>query len=176
MIIIYYVLQNWMGKEISGIIRPLPKKQMQRRNGQLADPQKELAFQWDPRKEATSSTQLAENGGVVVTIRTKNSEKVVTCTGFSRRGNKYAQLVGMLRRRGLIPIRARINSFLLDKGFVDIKADPDKECFLAGDRLILLLSGASHQVRKVIREQQKASFSGMDIPQGRKVIKKINKS
>ena len=163
-----------MGKEISGVKRIVDKKRGQRRNASNVDPQKELAMQWDPKKEVVSQTQVVENGGVVVTIKTTTSEKVFACTGFSRRGNKYSHLVTILRRKGLIPSRARINSFLLDKGFVDIRADPERECFLAGDRLILLLNGASHRIAKVSKENTKKTFFNLNIPLRKKHVKKHN--
>ena len=170
------IVLDRMGKESSGAKRLVEKKTSQRRDTQSEDAQRELAMQWDPSKGVVSRAQIVENGGVVVTIRTTTNEKVVTCNGFSKRGNKYSQLVKILRRKGFIPTRARINSFLLDKGFVDIRADPSKECFLAGDRLILLLNGASHRLTKAYDKAgiQKRYFFNLAIPCSKKQIKKHN--
>ena len=164
-----------MGKEVSGARRIIGKRRWPRRDVSSIEPQKELAIQWDPKQEVVSQTQVAENGGVVVTIKTTTSEKVVACTGFSRRGNKYSHLVKILRRKNLIPSRARINSILLDRGFVDVRADPNKECFFAGDRLILLLNGASHRIAKVSMVNIKKAFFNLNIPHKRKHIKKPNR-
>ncbi len=159
-----------MGKEISGTERPRNRRPHSSiHNAELMN---EFAVQWDPHNVLTSRSHLIENGRVLVTIRTPTSEKVVACTGFPHRGNRYSSLVKILRRKGLIPSRARVSSVLLDKGIVDVRADPQKECFLAGDKVILLLNGAMQTVARPSEDSEKEFFCNISLSPKSKAIRK----
>ncbi len=141
-----------MGKEIAGAVRSMRKRPLHHPNTGHVDAQKELALQWDSTN-SLSQSRVVENAGVLVTVLAAGKEKRVLCTGFSRRGNRYHTLIRVLRRHGVIPTGARVKALWVDKGFVNVRADPKKECFLAGDRLIVVVEA---KARPVIRKLSRA--------------------
>ena len=139
-----------MGKEITGAIRPIWKRPAGHRVPRSVDPQKELAIQWDSHNSLTQP-RVVENAGVLVTVHYAGVERRVLCTGLTRRGNRYHTLIRTLRRKGVIPAGARVKGLMIDKGFVNVGVNPKKECFLAGDRIVVVVDSKAKtgRIRKV---------------------------
>eukprot|EP00826_Nyctotherus_ovalis_P029979 TRINITY_DN2378_c0_g2_i10.p1 TRINITY_DN2378_c0_g2~~TRINITY_DN2378_c0_g2_i10.p1 ORF type:complete len:137 (-),score=29.64 TRINITY_DN2378_c0_g2_i10:47-457(-) len=121
-----------MGKEQPGITRACFKKSVSLRPS--LDLSRELSSHWNPSLSLSSAT-ITENGRILITVVAGRCVSTFLCAGFSRCGNGYVKLVCMLRSKGYIPAGARVKRLLVDKGFVNVRAEWN-EVFSAGERII----------------------------------------
>ena len=127
-----------MGKEIIGIIRPIPDTDSL---GQIVPYEiliKEATIHWDHHNLATRN-QVAWSGSIFITILLGSIRKYVICSGISQSGNRYSTLMRMLRKKGIIPAGNRVKRIMIDKGYANINTDKNNE-FFSGDKLILVVS------------------------------------
>ena len=54
--------------------------------------------------------------------------------------NKFPFLIFSLKKKGLIPNGTKVKEVMIDKDFINVKANIKKDCFFAGDRIILIIS------------------------------------
>lgn len=128
-----------MGKELEGAARTSLKRALTFRAGQNDNLRKELDAQWTPRNVSTTP-KILENGRALITLVQGNAESRILCTGFTRTGNKYTRLIKALRRKGYIPIGAKVRGVMRDKKFVNVRVNARKESFWAGDKIIIQIN------------------------------------
>ena len=138
-----------MGKEIGGAYRCVQHPPARRRFIENVNLLQELAHQWLTVNGIASQKELAEDGHVVVTISTRAEDTTLLCTGFANARNKYTDLVKLLRKKGKIPKRGKIESYLVGEGFAMTAVDPAKERFTSGDQVTLVLRDVRPRASRV---------------------------
>ena len=98
-------------------------------------------------------TDLAEDGHVLVTIRTSLTDNVVRCTGLKNEGNSYIYLSKLLSARKVIPRRRKIASCFVNDNFAWTLVDPENDHFRSGDRVLFLLEENAKRVPRRPRKQ-----------------------
>eukprot|EP00826_Nyctotherus_ovalis_P064301 TRINITY_DN9428_c0_g1_i9.p1 TRINITY_DN9428_c0_g1~~TRINITY_DN9428_c0_g1_i9.p1 ORF type:complete len:150 (-),score=15.50 TRINITY_DN9428_c0_g1_i9:243-692(-) len=142
-----------MGKEILGATRPTTTIQRLPQTSHTPDVTQELVHQWDPQN-LVSEEQVVEDAGVYITLLNETFEDRFFCTGFSCGGNRFSRLIGLLKKKRLIPASMKVKTVLVSQGFVYSKANIRKDSFFAGDRIVLILA---NRPRKSLKKAKKTN-------------------
>ncbi len=112
--------------------------------------QKELTKHWSLHRAPVSSTQIVEDGFVVVIVRTPAFDIKIVCKGLANEGNAFTSLVKVLKRQHLISKHDKIDSFFVRRAFAWEAADPTRDKFRSGDCLMAVVRPETAKVRKTI--------------------------
>ena len=113
--------------------------------------QKDAAKQWSLSQGIVYQSDITEDGVVLVTIKSQNSDNDVICSGISNEGNTQANLVQTLKRKNLIPKNSKTQTMYLFKNLVWNLLNPTTDTFNSGERLMLVIESKKTETKRAIK-------------------------
>eukprot|EP00826_Nyctotherus_ovalis_P039007 TRINITY_DN3709_c0_g1_i6.p2 TRINITY_DN3709_c0_g1~~TRINITY_DN3709_c0_g1_i6.p2 ORF type:complete len:148 (+),score=21.79 TRINITY_DN3709_c0_g1_i6:180-623(+) len=143
-----------MGKETYGL---KSRREYSGSSSTYADKQyiqRMIDQQWSSSAPSLSIKDIIEDGRAVILIKKGAEESSVVCKGLKYTGNKYKDLIKVLKKKRIVPKeRGRIMLFV-KKEFLWGLANRIKDTFAAGDCILVVINPNIQRIRKAIRKQK----------------------
>ena len=128
-----------MGKEPAKTLRITHKPKHLHRYNNIKAIREEFDNKWSSQQQIVNKDQITEDGRAFLYIHTRHKDTTVICTGISKKGNFYKDLLSQLLVNGLISSLSQIERIevLIENGWE--KVDVIKDTFKADDKIVIVL-------------------------------------
>eukprot|EP00826_Nyctotherus_ovalis_P057327 TRINITY_DN7832_c0_g1_i2.p1 TRINITY_DN7832_c0_g1~~TRINITY_DN7832_c0_g1_i2.p1 ORF type:complete len:120 (-),score=39.26 TRINITY_DN7832_c0_g1_i2:91-450(-) len=102
------------------------------------------------RGGAVSQFEVAEDGHVLVFIKSLLSTSTVVCTNMHNTGNSYKMLIRLLKSKGLIALEQRVKSVAVKANQLWDAVEVSKDTFNSSDVISITLCNSLADLKKAI--------------------------
>ena len=143
-----------MGKENAGVKRTGGTAKSSTTLISKTNLQKELTKQWSLKQGVVSQLQVIEDGYAVIVVRNSILDTTIVCKGLANQGNSYGYIMKLLRLKGFVSKREKVDSVFVKNALAWEAADPVKETFRSGDHLLMVVTPAYARLKKSIEHRK----------------------